>query len=148
MNRPQFRRVAKIGGRLVALAAVVFIVLALRREWTEIGDRRLPASVWPTVAALAIVYGGALLVLAEAWHRLICDFSRTALPRRITWPSYALSQPAKYVPGNVFQYVGRHGWMARSGVANGPLLKAVTWDIALLLFGAGLSALIGANFRF
>jgi hypothetical protein len=53
-----------------------------------------------------------------------------------------VSQPFKYVPGNVFQYLGRHGWMVRAGVANMPLLKAMSWDIVLLLVAAVLFGII------
>ena len=142
MNRPALRRLARTAGRLVTVAAFVFIALAIRREWSAVADRHLPLRIWPAVAGLAAVYGTALMLNAEAWHRLISDFARTRLPRRITLPSYALSQLAKYVPGNVFQYVGRHGLMSRAGVANAPLLRAVTWDIGFLLIGATLAALL------
>jgi hypothetical protein len=142
MNRALLRRLAKWAGRAFALAAVVFIVVALRRQWDEISARPPGPAVWLTVVGLGIGYGMAMMIIAEAWHRLISDFARTKLPRRLTLPSYAVSQPAKYVPGNVFQYMGRHGWMARAGVANTPLLKAMSWDIILLLLAAVLFGIV------
>lgn len=142
MNRAALRRLARIAGRLVTVAAFVFIALAIRREWGAVADRHLPLRIWPAIAGIAVVYGSALMFNAEVWHRLISDFARTRLPRRVTLPSYALSQLAKYVPGNVFQYVGRHGLMSRAGVANAPLLRAMTWDIGFLLIGASLTALL------
>lgn len=142
MNRALLRRFVLWAGRVIALAAVVFIVIALRRQWSEISARSLGPAVWLTVVGLGIGYGTAMLIVAEAWHRLISDFAGTPLPRRLTLPSYAVSQPAKYVPGNVFQYLGRHSWMARAGVANTPLLKAMSWDIILLLLAAALFGII------
>jgi glycosyltransferase 2 family protein len=142
MNRARLRWLANWAGRLIAVAAVVFIVLALRRQWSEISARSLAPATWLAVVGLGIGYGTAMLLVAEAWHRLICDFARSPLPRRLTLPSYAVSQPFKYVPGNVFQYLGRHGWMMRAGVANMPLLKAMTWDIVLLLVAAVLFGVI------
>ena len=142
MNRATLRRAGKIAGRLITVAAFVFIALAIRREWGAVADRHLPLRIWPAVAGLAVVYGSALMFNAEVWHRLISDFARARLPRRITLPSYALSQLAKYVPGNVFQYVGRHGMMSRAGVANAPLLRAMTWDVGFLLIGASLTAML------
>jgi uncharacterized membrane protein YbhN (UPF0104 family) len=138
MNRALLRRGATWLGRLIAVVAVVFVIMAVREQWSAISERSLGARVWLAVAALGIGYGAALMLVAEAWHRLICDFTAEALPRRLTLPSYAVSQPAKYVPGNVFQYVGRHAWLARAGVANTPLLKAMSWDVVLLLLAAAL----------
>lgn len=142
MNRALLRRLAKWAGRLVAVAAVVFIAVALRRQWSEISARSLTLTLWLIVVGLGVAYGAAMMLVAETWHWLICDFARQTLPRRLTLPSYAVSQPAKYVPGNVFQYLGRHGWMARAGVANAALLKAMSWDIVLLLVAAGLFGII------
>lgn len=136
------RRAAKWAGRLIAVAAIVFIAIALRQQWSEISARPLAPTLWATVAGLGIAYGVAMMLIAEAWHWLICDFARQTLPRRLTLPSYAVSQPAKYVPGNVFQYLGRYTWMARAGVANPALLKAMSWDIVLLLVAAGLFGII------
>lgn len=142
VSHPRLRLLGRIVGRLITVAAFVFIVIAIRREWEAVSARLLPLTVWPAIIGLAVVYGSALMLVAEVWHQLICDFSRTRLPRNMTLPSYALSQLAKYVPGNIFQYVGRHSVMSRAGVANAPLLRAMTWDIGFLLIGASLTALI------
>lgn len=131
----------QIGGRIMAIAAFVFIALALNRQWSALRQVEIGRQVWLVVAALAVAYGCALMLVAEVWHRLISDFAATKFSRRLTLPSYALSQLAKYIPGNVFQYVGRHGRMARAGVPNGPLLRAVTADIIVLLIAAALTAL-------
>jgi glycosyltransferase 2 family protein len=143
MNRARLRWLAKWAGRAIAVAAVVFVVIALREQWREISARSLAPTVWLTVIGFGVAYGTAMMLNASAWHRLICDFARMPLPRRQTLASYATSQPAKYVPGNVFQYVSRHGWMIRAGVANTPLLKAMVWDIFLLLLAASLIAILG-----
>jgi hypothetical protein len=136
----EFKRWLKIGGRLMAVAAFVFIGLALHRQWDALRQVEIGRQVWLVVAGLAVTYGCALMLVAEVWHRLISDFAAARFPRRLTLPSYALSQLAKYIPGNVFQYVGRHGRMARAGVANAPLLRAVTSDIIVLLLAAALTA--------
>lgn len=142
MNRARVRRLATIAGRVLAVVACGFVAVAVARQWHVIGDRNLPATVWAEVAALAVGYGFLLLIVGEAWHRLISDFARRPLPRRLTIASYALSQLGKYVPGNIFAYVGRHAYMVRGGVANAALLKAVSWEIVFLLGAATLVATV------
>lgn len=138
MRRALLRRGATWLGRAVAGAAVVFVAVAVKREWGELSSRSLGTGVWMTVVVLGFIYGAALMIVAESWHRLISDFVRTELPRRLTLSSYAVSQPAKYLPGNVFQYFARHAWLVRAGVANKPLLKAMSCDVILMLLAATL----------
>ncbi len=138
MTRTTARRVATYAGRTIAVAAIGFVIVSFQRQWDAIGSRHLSADTWATLAAMGIVYGFLYLLIAEGWHRLACDFTRTALPRRLTIASYAVSQLAKYVPGNVFSYIGRHAYMSRAGVANTALLKALSWEIVFQLVSAQL----------
>lgn len=136
MTRAGLRRVATWAGRALALAAITFVAISFAGQWRAIANRDMTAAIWAEVAAAGVAYGFLYLLIAEAWHRLIGDFAGRALPRYLTVASYAVSQLAKYVPGNVFSYLGRHAYMARGGVANAPLLKALSWEIAFHLAGS------------
>lgn len=142
MTRTTARRIATYAGRLIAVAAVVFVVVSVQRQWHAIADRHLSTATWVELAAAGIVYGFLYLFIGEAWHRLASDFTQSVLSRRLTVASYAVSQLAKYVPGNIFSYIGRHAYMSRGGVANAPLLKALSWEIVFQLISAQLVIII------
>jgi uncharacterized membrane protein YbhN (UPF0104 family) len=52
--------------------------------------------------------------------------------------TYATSQLAKYVPGNIFQFAGRQAIGVAAGIGNGPLAKSTALELAFLIGGGVL----------
>lgn len=95
--------------------------------WTAFGLATLAC----TLAACALAIGWALLL------RALNPGSDTLAAMR----AYALSQPAKYLPGNVAHFGARH-WLGRNaGLSHAQLLWATTLE-SMILIGC---ALIGAG---
>ena len=130
-----FKTIATWAGRALALAALVFLALAARRNWAALGAWHPSVEALAIIAGAGVAYGVALLLVAESWHQLVS--SRNAgLPRTVTLPSYGVTQVAKYLPGNVFHYFGRHMWLARLGIAHQQLAGAVLCETILLATAA------------
>lgn len=140
MTRARLGRLLIWLGRLLTVAALVFLALAFSRQWQAVANRDLPARLWLGVAGLGLGYGGLMLLVAEAWHHILADLAATPLGRRRSWPSYAVTQIAKYLPGNVFHYVGRVAWLKRDGVPAGTVVPALLWEVLALLAAASTTA--------
>jgi len=121
-------------GAFLGLAGVVFVGIRLHGYAGEIDFRRMGAGSYGAIAALAAVYGASNLLLAFGWRRLM---HRLGVPVSRSWAirAYAVSQLAKYVPGNIFQFAGRQAIGLAAGIGNGPLVKSTVYELALLTIG-------------
>ena len=123
-----------IGG-LLSLGGLVFVVQRLVAYAGLIDLASLSPLGCGALLLLAVIYGAANCLLAAGWWQLLRGLE---VPGRFAWATraYAISQLAKYVPGNVFQFVGRQALGVAAGFGNGPLLKSTVLEL-LILAGAG-----------
>ena len=101
----RMKDVAVWGGRFILLVALVFVAFEIRRHWSGISGWRPSASQLTLILSLSVPYALSLLLLAEGWHRIVNLFA--AEPRARTFPSFCVTQVAKYLPGNVAHLIGR-----------------------------------------
>jgi uncharacterized membrane protein YbhN (UPF0104 family) len=128
-------------GRAVSLAALAWLAFAVRDQRATLSAWRPSRGDGVLVAGAALVYGLALFLVAEAWHRLVSHAAAgVALRRNLTIPSMGITQLAKYLPGNVFHLVGRHAWLARAGAPHSALALALAWEAACLALAAVMTA--------
>ena len=109
-RRPLWKRL--VSPLLLGLV-LVFVIVALQRNWAAVRSELDLLSVWDLVAATAAVVG-ALIATWLAWHLIL----RHLGGRLAAHPSQVLffsSQVSKYVPGSVWPAL----IAARIGLANG-----------------------------
>ncbi|WP_245455545.1 MULTISPECIES: hypothetical protein [unclassified Mesorhizobium] len=124
-------------GALLGLAGVLFVGIRLQGYAGEIDFRRLGAGGYLAIAALAGLYGASNLLLALGWQKLLHHL-QTPVSRSWAIHAYAISQFAKYVPGNIFQFAGRQAIGVAAGIGNGPLAKSTVYELAFLTIGGAL----------
>jgi hypothetical protein len=119
-------------GTALAVAGVVFVVFRLHDEAAEIDVGRFDQFAFGVLAALAAVYGIANVLLALAWRNLL-EFCGAKVERRWAIRAYGISQLAKYIPGNVFQFAGRQAMGMSAGLPGWPLAQSALWEIGLIV---------------
>ncbi|WP_246687429.1 hypothetical protein [Mesorhizobium sp. B3-1-7] len=124
-------------GAFLGLAGVVFVGIRLHGYAGEIDFRRMGAGSYAAIAALAGVYGASNLLLALGWRHLM-HHAGVQVSRSWAVRAYAVSQLAKYVPGNIFQFAGRQAIGLAAGIGNGPLVKSTLHELAFLVAGGVL----------
>ena len=128
-------------GTALAILGAAFV---LRRLW--LSREALAATphgpaVVAVVLAAALVQGSAGAALALGWSRLVRLHGGPSLPFRQAFAIYGRSQLAKYVPGNVLHFVGRHLLARRAGVPDRALVVSAAHEVLALL---ACAALLGA----
>lgn len=139
------RRILRWLGPALAVLGLAYLVAFGARHASD-----LPAISWNAgrVAGLASAVGLYMLTLfsgAWAWHVLL-----RALGERQRYPEalgiLAVSQAAKYLPGNVGQYVGRVALARESGLAAAPVLLTLVLETACaILAGLAMVAMTAAG---
>jgi hypothetical protein len=130
----------KIVGALCLAAALLFMLREMLEHREALVGWRPGWGMVAILGCLALIYGAALFLLAESWHRIIGLYG--AEPRGRTWPSYTTTLVARYLPGNVAHIFARAGWLRNGMVSNADLVRASAMELILTPCGA-LLALAG-----
>lgn len=84
----------------------------------------------------ALIYSGAVALLAWTWLCVQRAAAGAGMPAAPMVRIYCISQFAKYLPGNVGHYVGRHVWARQHGISHLALVAAALAEAAMLVFAA------------
>jgi hypothetical protein len=146
MPSKRAKRLLRWAGSALSILAIVFIVDRLRDYGSDI-DYSLFASLFVPLIALSVVYGATNLLLLYSWKDLLRHFG-VVIDFRLALRLYGESQLAKYIPGNIFHFVGRQVLGQEAGLAAWPLGKSVIWEIgALIAAGCLFSILVTPYFH-
>lgn len=132
------KRALHWAGTLLCLAAVALFV----REARQTGLHLPEGGVWQAVlwiGALGLAYAAAVGLLAWLWTLLVLDRGTARGVRLDVAASYLVSQFGKYLPGNVFQYVGRHVLGRRLGIGHAVLASAAVLEAGFLVATTSLA---------
>jgi|TARA_B110000483_G_C18091191_1_gene502052 glycosyltransferase 2 family protein len=96
-----------------------------------------------TIFVCSIIYGLSEFLLSFAWRRLLMWCGHKDIPANVCNKIYGKSQIAKYIPGNIFHFMGRHLLGSQAGVKHIVLAGATIYEILGLLSMSALISLTG-----
>lgn len=149
------KRIVRLVGALVALACTVLVVrwFAQAGTWQQVASSPYAGRLLGLSLLAAPVYMIGLVAAGVAWWSAQSAYMSKRPPLRPLFAVYAVTQFAKYLPGNVGHYIGRHVLLRRYGVQHaalvlGTLTEAVFMVLAALVWAAGNLHVVlpGANF--
>jgi hypothetical protein len=141
MAPPAAKRIAHLVGSGLAMASLVFLADRLRQAGNGVDLRQLGQPLWFLLLGLAVLYGMANRLLAQAWF-LILRSLRAEIGAGLAVRVYARSQIGKYVPGNIFQFAGRQVLGVAAGVPGGTLLRSTGLELGLIIAAGAAAALL------
>jgi len=127
-----------VGGGL-GVAGIVFIAIRLHQYSGELDFKKFGVSSWLALIGLIVVYACANYLLSIAWWYIL-GFLRVEVSRNWAVKIYGISQLAKYVPGNIFQFAGRQALGLAADVPGWVLAKSVFWELALISVAGAIFA--------
>lgn len=133
---PSLSRWLRRLGLALAIAGCAHVAA---RAWA-ITSRTAEALIWPGPGPVLLALGCctlAMAALACGWYLLLRACGEPAR-MHTAFRSYAISQPAKYLPGNVLHFAARHALGRSAGAGHTPLLSAAALEAATLI-GMALS---------
>lgn len=126
---PRIAGLLRAGGWAVLLAALAYLVRALRDYDLAVLGNALSGPAWALTLVCTVAYAALLMVLAAGWAAL-ADPARI-LHRRSLAVIYGLGVVAKYLPGSLFQYAARQVRGSQLGLAQWAMAKSSLVEAAL-----------------
>jgi uncharacterized membrane protein YbhN (UPF0104 family) len=137
----------RVFGVVVTVAIFVWILKPIVRSWDLVRDRVLDTN-WGRVFAASALFAVFLFVFrALVWRRLLKNFGHK-LPIAVTTRIWITSELARYLPGSVWQVVGRvyltkpYG-VRGSVVSTSQILELALYLLANLIVALGAMAFLG-----
>lgn len=124
----------------LGLAPIAILLHQLALRWEDVrGSVLAPAPAW-LVAALAALIAGNLMV-CEAWRRWLGALGDRPAFREAYWILFT-ANVAKYLPGSVWQFVGRVVLAERRGIAPARTAIAIAMESGCAVASALLVGLL------
>jgi glycosyltransferase 2 family protein len=139
-SRPWLRPLLRVGQVVLVAATAYFLIAYLARSWTSVKDYDWTLDLgWLALSALAFL--AFYLAQAVLWWLLLRGFGlRSPLP--LATATWAKSILARYMPGNVFMFVGR-AWMSHAqGLPVDCVSAAMVYEQALGVCSALLTVAV------
>jgi len=122
--------------------AAGFYLYANARELTEFDWRIRPG--WFLIAAVIVILAGPLL-RTWLWQRVLLTLGH-AVPFLQCFRIVRLSQLAKYLPGQVWHFVGTFYWTHKVGVTKSGSLGGMLYDNGISFIAGGITVAILVGF--
>ncbi len=144
MNQNTIKHYAYLLGKLLGIAGVIFVFYQLFKEYTltdlinkfsEFKTILIPLIMLNLLSTLTGIY---------AWHMMLMNYAKTTFPYKIAYYYFSKTEVAKYLPGNVFHFIGRQAIASKLGISQTEMGRVSLLLMSLLLLATILSALIFA----
>ena len=138
----QIKKIIKIIGNIVMIAAVIFVIRKLLGMDIRLSNLRNGKVI--VSMGICFVFQTMIIIFScYPWMTFARVLSGRSIPFSAAMPVYTQSNLYKYIPGNVFQYVGRNQLAAEMEISHVDVACATVMDIFFcLLWTAVLSVLL------
>jgi len=139
-NKKKFAVISVVLGTVLALGGLYFVIKQIVDGWSDYGDE-ISAARWGwLILAVPLAFAG-MTMLGLVWRRVIESLGPRARLRDVfVW--YQIGNLGKYIPGGVFQVVGRGELATRGGVPRSAAYNSVALSMGATYICGGLVAAI------
>ena len=127
----------KIIGNIITIVAIFYVIKRLMNNDYDYSQLLVSKNIFPM---LIIIVVQSVMVMTNAfpWKILVEMLTERKVPFAETIPVYVSANLMKYVPGNVFQYVGRNQLAVRNRLPHLPVALATMLDVLITVIAAAI----------
>lgn len=142
MNRDKIKSILNNIGRILGLLGLVFVLYKISKEYTlssfvnKISDFK---SIFIPLIALNLL---SYLIGIYAWRRMMKAYTLKGMKYILAYYYFAKTEIAKYLPGNVFHFVGRQALASKIGLNQKQMAKISMFHMLTIAIGTVVSTAI------
>ena len=140
-DKLNIKKLLKLAGHLVVIAALAFVVKKMIDMDVKLSDLSSPR-VMVAFALSLVIQAAQIIIACYPWLMFTRSLSGKKIPYSAAMPVYTQSNIYKYLPGNVFQYVGRNKLAADMEISHVDVACATILDVFFCVFWTGVVSVI------
>ena len=140
-DKLNIKKLLKLAGHLVVIAALAFVVKKMIDMDIKLSDLSSPR-VMVAFALSLVIQAAQIIIACYPWLMFTRSLSGKKIPYSAAMPVYTQSNIYKYLPGNVFQYVGRNKLAADMEISHVDVACATILDVFFCVFWTGVVSVI------
>ena len=144
MNKTKLKSLLTLFGKLLGVLGLVFVFYTLSQEYTLSSFSQqfiLFIDILPLLMLLNIL---SILIGIYAWQKMLQHYASSPLDYITAYYYFSKTEIAKYLPGNIFHFIGRQVLSSKIGISQPQMLKISLLFSLLLLTGTILTSSIFA----
>ena len=140
-DKINLKKLLKLAGHLVVIAALAFVVKKIIDMDIKLSDLSSPRVI-AAFAVSFVIQTAQILIGCWSWLLFTRSLSGQKIPYSAAMPVFTRSNIYKYLPGNVFQYVGRNQLAADMKISHVDVACATILDVLFCVFWTGIISVV------
>ena len=144
MDKALLKKSLTLIGKLLGILGLVFVLYTLFQEYTLESFIAKFSSILPLLPFLLLLNILSILLGIYAWHLMLIQYAKAPFDFFISYYHFGKTEIAKYLPGNVFHFIGRQAIASKVGISQSQMAKTSVLFSLLLLVGTVIASTLTA----
>jgi len=144
VNKSKIKSIITLVGKSLGILGLLFVLYKLSQEYTFSSFTQQFLLLFNILPTLLILNSLSILIGIIAWHVMLLQYAHKSFPFFASYYYFSKTEIAKYLPGNIFHFIGRQALASKIGISQVEMAKISLLFSFLLLTGTILTSTIFA----
>ena len=140
MNKERLKKTAYFLGKSLGVLGLLFVFYKLSQEYTLATFVEKFSLLLDIVPYLLFLNFASTLMGIYAWHIMLLNYAKQPFPYITSYYYFAKTEISKYLPGNIFHFIGRQALASKIGISQMEMAKISLLFSFLLLVATIISS--------
>jgi len=146
MHKERIKKLLTFLGKILGILGLVFIFYTLSQEYTWTSFANKFNFILPLLPLLFLLNILSIILGIYAWHDMLLHYASHHFSFITSYYYFAKTEIAKYLPGNIFHFIGRQALASKVGISQLEMGKTSLLFSLLLLASTIIASTIFALF--
>jgi len=135
VNKEKIKKLVYFLGKSLGLLGLIFVFYKLSQEYTFSSFTKQFILLLDILPFLLVLNFLSIIIGIYAWHVMLIHYAKRSFPYLNSYYYFSKTEIAKYLPGNIFHFVGRQALSSKLGISQVEMAKISLLFSVLLLTG-------------
>ena len=140
MNKEAIKKSVYFLGKSLGLLGLVYVFYKLSQEYTFSSFTKQFILLLDILPFLLVLNFLSVIIGIYAWHVMLLHYTKRSFPYLGSYYYFSKTEIAKYLPGNIFHFVGRQALSSKLGISQIEMAKISLLFSVLLLTGTVITS--------
>ena len=146
MNKAKLKTILSYTGKSLGILGLLFVLYKLSQEYTLDTFMERLADTTAILPYLLVLNLLSILIGIYVWHLMLLNYAQRSFPYLLSYYYFAKTEISKYLPGNIFHFVGRQLLASTLKISQVEMAKISFLFSLFLMIGTVVSSTLFALF--